>query len=76
MTPLSTERQLAVKTFKDPSFLSRARRLLLLYDLPNAYSLLSSVPTKIAWKKMLTDAVNAHVEDQWKTKISEKTSLK
>lgn len=70
------ERQLAIKALTDESFFSRARRLLLLYDLPNAYSLLASTPEKETWKNILSEAVNQHVTDNWKSEIQEKSSLK
>lgn len=69
-------RQLAVKRIEDGSFFSRARRLLILYDLPSAYSLLSETPDEEPWKKMLNEAVNSKVEKDWQTEISQKSSLK
>lgn len=73
---LVAERQLAVKPIQDSSFFSRVRGLLLLYKLPSAYSILTNTPTKNAWKKMLKQAVNEHVELKWRCGLEEKSSLK
>lgn len=70
------ERQLAVKVIDSHSFTSRIRRLLLLYDLPDVYSLISEVPEKMSWKNMLTAAVHNRVEEKWKEEIQGKSSLK
>ena len=70
------KRQLAIKELDDNSFFSKARRLLLLYSLPNAYSLMEDTPTKPTWKAMLNDTINRNVETQWKEEILTKTSLK
>ena len=70
------QRQMAVKTLSDSSFFSRARRLLLLYGLPNAYHLWENRPSKTEWKKMLNQTINGTVESKWKLDLQEKSSLK
>ena len=69
-------RQLAVKTIDDKSLFSFARQLLLYYQLPTAYELLQSLPSKLLWKKMLNDAISTDVEQKWQKDIKEKPSLR
>ncbi|KAH3865135.1 hypothetical protein DPMN_028174 [Dreissena polymorpha] len=59
-------RQPAVRPLEDNRFFSRARRLLLQYGLPNAYSLLENAQDKDPWKDMLNTNIYEHCEDNWK----------
>ena len=70
------ERQLATKRLLDSSFFSKARQLLLLYNLPDAYTLLYNTPDRDTWKRMLREATNKYVEQSWKSELQNKSSLK
>ena len=69
-------RQLAVKHLDDKSMISLCRRLLMKYNLPTAYDLIISTPTKETWKHMLREAIHEEVVKDWQKDIAEKPSLK
>ncbi|KAH3861128.1 hypothetical protein DPMN_024056 [Dreissena polymorpha] len=60
----------------DHSFFSSIRRLLHTYNLPTAYQLFESPPSKEVWKAKLNSAVDQHAIATWKEDIQEKPSLR
>lgn len=71
----SIERELAFRqvAMKDPnsnSWFSNIRRILALYNLPPAITILQSPTTKQAWKRQCTDAVNR----TWMTKLKDRAA--
>lgn len=51
-------RQLAVKQIDEESVFSKARKLLLSYELPTAYELMNNPPSIDKWKDLLKNAMN------------------
>ncbi|KAH3802258.1 hypothetical protein DPMN_155931 [Dreissena polymorpha] len=60
----------------DLSFFSSIRRLLHTYNLPTAYQLFESPPSKEVWKAKLNCAMDQHIIATWQEEIKEKPSLR
>ena len=59
------KRQLEVKSFKSHSWFIAVKKLLILYELPSAESLLDNPLEKLEWKKQVNKVINDH----WTGKI-------
>ncbi|KAH3747912.1 hypothetical protein DPMN_182347 [Dreissena polymorpha] len=59
----------------DHSFFSSIHRLLHSYNLPTAYQLFESPPSKEMWKAKLNSAVDQHTIATWQEEIQEKPIL-
>ncbi|MCW4345831.1 MAG: reverse transcriptase family protein [Candidatus Thiodiazotropha endolucinida] len=70
------ERQLVMKKPDENTWCSTVRETLKLYELPNAYELFQSPPTKETWKSMLNSNMNCFINKKWEQDILNKTSLK
>ncbi|KAH3869549.1 hypothetical protein DPMN_032718 [Dreissena polymorpha] len=60
----------------DHSFLFSIRRLLHTYNLPTAYQLFESPPSKEVWKAKLNSAVDQHIIATWQEEIQENPSIR
>ena len=69
-------RQLAVRSITEKSWFSSVRMVLNAYDLPSAYDLIENPPSKEQWKKTVKSKVHQAIENQWRTDIESKSSLK
>ena len=69
-------RQLAVRSITEKSWFSSVRLVLNAYDLPSAYELIENPPSKEQWKKTVKSKVHQAIENQWRTDIESKSSLK
>ena len=69
-------RQLAIKEEESKSWFIYIRKTLNKYDLPSAYDLLSSPPTRNAWKSAIKEAVNNYWRNEWTLTKSSKNSLR
>jgi hypothetical protein len=69
-------RQLAVKSSDSRTFLTTVKALLLLYDLPSAYTLLSSPPTKERWKRSVKKQTSQMTFTHLRQEAARKVSLK
>ena len=69
-------RQLAVHDINSQSLVSKARRLLHIYDLPTLYTLQRDKPSRSIWKKLHNTAINSRITELWREDISSKSSLK
>lgn len=69
-------RQLAVKNLTDSSWFSTIRCILNSYNLPTAYDLLETTPTKEKWKQTVKTQIHSAVEESWREDINTKPTLK
>ena len=69
-------RQLSVKDEKSSSFTTLIRKILQKYNLPDAYELINSMPSKERWKTMVKDATNAIYRNEITEDIKNKSSLR
>ena len=69
-------RQLATKSDSESSWFNKVKQLLVLYDLPSSSELLERIPSKFKWKRMVNNAINTVVEEQWREAIKSSPSLK
>ena len=70
------QRQLAMKDNRSKSWFIKVKELLMKYGLPSPYELLSSPPTKDAWKNLTTTAIDTYWQTKWQDDHAEKSSLK
>lgn len=69
-------RQLAMKSISEHSWFNSIKALLLKYNLPSAYQLLTNPPSKLEWKKSVNSALYGEVCEGWCEDVSVKSSLK
>mgnify|MGYP001821068751 FL=1 len=69
-------RQLAMKRIQDKSWVVTVRKLLWKYQLPSAYHLVDSHPSKEAWKKEVLTAVHNHWLSKLRQEAGEFKTLK
>ena len=63
-------RQLAMKEDESSSWVAMVKKLLRIYGLPSAYTLLENTPKKRQWKKTLNEAVWSH----WQKELKEEAN--
>ena len=69
-------RQLAMKRIQDKSWVTTVRKLLWKYQLPSAYHIVDSLPTKESWKKQVLSAVHIHWLSKLRQEAGDFTTLK
>ena len=66
-----------MKDNRSKSWFIKVKELLMNYGLPSPYELLSSPPTKAAWKNLTTTtAIDTYWQTKWQDDHAEKSSLK
>ena len=65
------ERQLEIKSFNSHSWFIAVKKVLILYDLPSAETLLDNPVEKLKWKKQFNTVINEH----WSEKIRCRSEL-
>jgi hypothetical protein len=69
------QRQLAIKDLNSNSWVTQIRTVLAKYNLPSAYVLLRSTPTRNQWKEQVAKAVNAYWMEELRIKASTMKTL-
>jgi len=69
-------RQLALKTRDSNSWFIELVKISEKYELPSPYVMLSSIPSKEAWKKLINSVINKYWIDKLVDEANDKTTLK
>lgn len=63
-----------MKDINSHSWFTQIRILLQKYKLPDAFEIIKNTPSKGKWKAMLNEAIQRHLETEWREDLEEKST--